>query len=495
MFREGARSRRALLMGFDVATLAVSFALAFALRAAHEALPLLSALPSTDWDPTDALGRDYAAALGVAALAWAWALRRDDAGRRPERGRAIRLLWVHARGLFWALAAASVAVFAVKLVDVSRLFFLYFFAGGAALLLLRDLGLRALIRRAERQTGGAGALLVVGRGQPAAWLAQTLVDARDGRGEVGVLWASDAAEAAAAGGRAEMPARVGGVEVWGAAADVSDVLDAREVEEVFVVGGPTELAHLAPVLQTVVERGRIVSLVATLSGGQHGMNGRATAWGDVPMLSFGKMPEDVVGDFAKRAVDVALAAAGVIALAPLFAAVAIAMKLLDPGPLIFAHERLGLGGQRFRLWKFRSMRVDAERMLKADPALYQRYLDNDFKLPEDEDPRISPLGRFLRKSSLDELPQLFNVLRGEMSLVGPRPIVPAELKHYEPYGDLFLSVRPGVTGHWQVSGRSDVRYPERAFMDLDYIGNHTLATDLRILAMTVPAVLLRRGAH
>jgi lipopolysaccharide/colanic/teichoic acid biosynthesis glycosyltransferase len=140
------------------------------------------------------------------------------------------------------------------------------------------------------------------------------------------------------------------------------------------------------------------------------------------------------------------------------------------------------------------MRADAERILRADGELYRRYVANDFKLAEAEDPRLSSLGRFLRRTSLDELPQFWNVLRGDMTLVGPRPIVPAEIEKYEPYADLFLSVRPGLTGRWQVLGRSGIRYPERAFVDFDYIGGAKLRDDLSILLRTVPAVVRRRGA-
>jgi lipopolysaccharide/colanic/teichoic acid biosynthesis glycosyltransferase len=163
--------------------------------------------------------------------------------------------------------------------------------------------------------------------------------------------------------------------------------------------------------------------------------------------------------------------------------------------VLFAQERLGLGGQRFRLLKFRSMVHDAERRLRQHPDLYGEYLRNDYKLPEDRDPRITRLGRFLRKSSLDELPQLWNVLRGEMTLVGPRPIVPEEIERYRPYADILLSVKPGLTGSWQVSGRSQLAYPARAFLDLDYIARHTLRQDLGILVKTLPAVVRRRGAH
>jgi lipopolysaccharide/colanic/teichoic acid biosynthesis glycosyltransferase len=141
------------------------------------------------------------------------------------------------------------------------------------------------------------------------------------------------------------------------------------------------------------------------------------------------------------------------------------------------------------------MRLDAEKLLHADPLLYKRYVKNDYKLPLGEDPRISAFGRFLRRTSLDELPQLWNVLKGEMSLVGPRPIVPDELERYQPYAKVFLAVRPGLTGRWQVDGRSQIRYPERAFMELDYVGENSVATDLSIIAKTVPAVLRRKGAQ
>ncbi len=141
------------------------------------------------------------------------------------------------------------------------------------------------------------------------------------------------------------------------------------------------------------------------------------------------------------------------------------------------------------------MRADAEAVLRSDPELYRRYVEGGYKLPEQRDPRITALGRFLRKSSLDELPQIWNVLKGEMTLVGPRPIVPEEIEKYAPYESLFLAVRPGLTGHWQVSGRSEIAYPDRAFLDLDYVGSHSLLNDLSIILRTVPAVLRRKGAH
>jgi lipopolysaccharide/colanic/teichoic acid biosynthesis glycosyltransferase len=184
-----------------------------------------------------------------------------------------------------------------------------------------------------------------------------------------------------------------------------------------------------------------------------------------------------------------------ILLAPLGLLIAAAIKHDSPGSAIFRQKRLGLGGRPFWVYKFRSMRPEAEKVLEADPFLYRRYVENDYKLPVDEDPRITRTGRFLRRTSLDELPQLVNVLKGDMSLVGPRPVVPDEIEHYGPDARVFLAVKPGLTGHWQINGRSDVGYPERAELDIDYITNWTLGEDLRILAGTFRAVLSRQGAH
>jgi exopolysaccharide production protein ExoY len=182
--------------------------------------------------------------------------------------------------------------------------------------------------------------------------------------------------------------------------------------------------------------------------------------------------------------------------APLFAAVALINKLTSPGPVLFAQKRLGLNGKPFMVYKFRTMVINAEAVLKQNPELYQKYLENNYKLPDGDDPRITRVGRFLRATSLDELPQLFNVIKGDMSLVGPRPVVPSEVENYADYATLFLSAKPGMTGHWQVSGRSEIKeYARRVELDLEYIRDQSLSKDLEILLRTVPAVLMRRGAH
>jgi exopolysaccharide production protein ExoY len=198
----------------------------------------------------------------------------------------------------------------------------------------------------------------------------------------------------------------------------------------------------------------------------------------------------------ERAVNMALAALLLVALAPLLAVVALCVRFGDGGPVLFAHHRIGRDGRTFRCFKFRSMKVDAKERLErllAEDAQARAEWDLDHKLKND--PRITPFGAFLRKSSLDELPQLFNVVRGEMSLVGPRPIVADEARRYGRYLEVYQSVRPGITGLWQVSGRNDVTYRRRVALDTVYVRSKSVPLDVWILLATVPVVLFRRGSY
>ncbi|MDP9056624.1 MAG: sugar transferase [Pseudomonadota bacterium] len=196
-----------------------------------------------------------------------------------------------------------------------------------------------------------------------------------------------------------------------------------------------------------------------------------------------------------RWVDVIVAAILLLIILPVWALIALAIRLTSAGPIIFAHDRVGLGGQMFSCLKFRSMALDADdrlvALLATDSASRTEWAQ-DHKLKND--PRITRVGRFLRKSSLDELPQLLNVLRGEMSLVGPRPIVPSEMVRYGRYIRHYCSVRPGITGMWQISGRSDVSYPRRVALDVLYIRSRSLSVNLYILGMTLLSVIMAEGS-
>jgi len=194
--------------------------------------------------------------------------------------------------------------------------------------------------------------------------------------------------------------------------------------------------------------------------------------------------------------DWLLALGLLIFLAPIMLVVAVLVYVQDGGAVIFAHQRIGYGGRSFYCLKFRSMALDAEVRLKQlleQSAEAREEWARDCKLKND--PRITPIGAFLRKSSLDELPQLFNVLRGEMRFVGPRPIVAAEVARYGRRFGHYCSVRPGITGLWQVSGRNDLTYRRRVAIDTCYAIHRDAVLDLKILCMTLPAVLLKRGSY
>lgn len=209
-----------------------------------------------------------------------------------------------------------------------------------------------------------------------------------------------------------------------------------------------------------------------------------------------RLLSDATDQALARLIDVAIALVALVFLFPLLVVIAICVALSDRGPVFFAQDRVGCGGRMFRCYKFRTMAVDADARLKKllaeNPRARAEWL-RDHKLRDD--PRIVGIGSFLRKSSLDELPQLINVLRGDMSLVGPRPIVPSEIYRYGRYFHHYCDVRPGITGLWQISGRNDTSYRRRVAFDVAYSRSRSAGFNLKILLLTVPCVLLAKGSY
>ena len=197
-----------------------------------------------------------------------------------------------------------------------------------------------------------------------------------------------------------------------------------------------------------------------------------------------------VGGLAKRGFDIVVASLALVLLAPLMLVIAALLRISGSSPVIYAHTRIGANGRPFDCYKFRTMVVDAdkrlERLLSSDPVIAKEWQETH-KLRND--PRVTRLGQFLRQSSIDEIPQLFNVLIGDMSCVGPRPVVAAELAPYGPYVEDYLAARPGITGMWQVSGRNSLSYAERVALDVKYVRQWSPMLDAVILLKTIPAVL------
>ena len=215
--------------------------------------------------------------------------------------------------------------------------------------------------------------------------------------------------------------------------------------------------------------------------------------GDLVLLRVANSEPRFVERVGKTLVDRVGALIALTIGAPLLCCVAFFVAL-EGRPVMFRQSRIGKGGRTFRIFKFRTMAPDAEARLHRE-GLYERYVANGYKLNADEDPRITRTGRFLRRTSLDELPQLMNVLLGQMSLVGPRPVLAQELASYGDVVGAYTGIKPGLTGYWQINGRSDVGFPERGELDAYYFDHRSLRFDLRIIARTVVTVVLRRGAH
>jgi exopolysaccharide biosynthesis polyprenyl glycosylphosphotransferase len=281
------------------------------------------------------------------------------------------------------------------------------------------------------------------------------------------------------------------VPIMGMVADLRDVIREVGAECVFVAASALSANEMGYVAKAVRLEGVEVRVTATLP---EVLSSRVAvqSLGGVTALSL--RPVRLTGTQAviKRAFDIVVAGIGLVLISPVLAAIAVAIKLTSPGPVLFRQKRVGHRGRPFTMLKFRTMRLGADRMVDE---LRAEHGVEDLMFKMKDDPRVTKVGRFLRKVSLDELPQLINVVIGDMSLVGPRPPLPEEVTRYEDWQFDRLEVPPGISGLWQVSGRSDLSFDDCVRLDLFYIENWSLAYDLYILAKTIPVLVSKRGAY
>ncbi len=281
------------------------------------------------------------------------------------------------------------------------------------------------------------------------------------------------------------------VPVLGETADLGEILRQNVVDEMFFAVAHHRLTRIEPAVKLCQEMGVAVRIsLGSFGDGNAQMELVETdGW---PMLTFKTGASNEFGQVAKRLFDVVTSAAMLVLLAPVFGLVAVAIRADSPGPVFFRQKRVGLNGLEFTFFKFRSMRVGAEGELAKLRALNE--MDGPvFKMRAD--PRVTRIGHFLRKTSIDEFPQFWNVLRGEMSIVGPRPPIPDEVRQYQRWQRRRLSVKPGITCTWQVSGRNDVNFEQWMKLDLEYIDRWSFWADIGICFRTIPAVLFARGAR
>lgn len=284
----------------------------------------------------------------------------------------------------------------------------------------------------------------------------------------------------------------GDIKVAGTLNDIDDAVADSGVEEIIVASSALDQTQ---VLQLFAKYGICDNLNIRMSTGLYQVittGLQVTEFAFVPLVKINKVRLTGMEGALKGLLDFVLALVGVIVFSPIFAVIAALVKLNSPGPVIHRRRVMGVNGQQFDAFKFRTMYVDGDAMIADQPELLEE-LARTQKLKND--PRVTKIGAFLRKTSIDELPQLINVLKQQMSLVGPRMISPPEMEYYKHMGMNLLTVKPGLTGLWQVSGRSDVSYEERVRLDMYYIRNWNIWLDLQILWRTLPAVFFRRGAY
>jgi len=368
--------------------------------------------------------------------------------------------------------------------DLSRFFLVLFTTYTWILLLLFRLVAGRLVGIIRREFAAPLHVMVVGTGERALRLASAL----ERSVEYGVRLGGFLSEER--GPRA--PSEVlleSAYPVW-PVSELAAILRRQVVDEIVFAVGSQSLAELEDIFLLCDEEGVRTRVAVDFFPHVHSTVS-LDRFSGTPLLTFTAAPYDEIRLWIKRAIDIAIAAAGLVVLSPFMLVVAVLIRLTSPGPAIFKQVRCGLNGRRFVFYKFRSMCQNAEAMKPALAHLNTR--ETAFKIPDD--PRLTPLGRYLRKFSIDEWPQLWNVLRGDMSLVGPRPAVPSEVEHYQRWQRRRLRMRPGLTCIWAVSGRDTVDFETWMKMDMQYIDNWSLALDWKILLRTIPRVLTGRGAN
>jgi exopolysaccharide biosynthesis polyprenyl glycosylphosphotransferase len=366
--------------------------------------------------------------------------------------------------------------------DLSRFFLLLFSVYAWVLLLLFRLTAGRVVGVIRREFAAPHFVMVVGTGERAVRMARGLEQSS----AYGIRLRGFLSETANSPAEIQLRAPYKVLPIG----DLPSILREHVVDEVIFAVGSESLAELEEVFLMCDEEG-VRTRVAVDFFPHVNSTVSLDRFGETPLLTFSAAPYDEINLLLKRVTDIVIAAAGLVVLAPLMTAIVILIRLTSPGPAIFRQVRCGLNGRLFLFYKFRSMVENAEEMKKDLEHLNVR--ETVFKIPDD--PRLTRIGRYLRKFSIDEWPQLWNVLRGDMSLVGPRPAVPGEVEQYKRWQRRRLRMRPGLTCLWAISGRDNVDFETWMKMDMQYIDNWSLALDWKILLRTIPRVLTGRGAN
>ena len=420
--------------------------------------------------------------FGFAALAWILTAVSLGIYERLDSAKPRVIVRDASRQCVIGVGALVIFEYLLRL-DLSRPFLAMFVAFSWFLLCLFRLNAGRLAGMLQRGFGAPLYVMIVGAGEPARRLAEMVEQSRDfGVRLLGFLSGDD-----------DRPAtiRVGGEYPVYSLTELDSLLKRHVIDEILFAVDSGRLAELEEVFLFCDEEGvRTRVLVDFFPHVNSDLY--LDRMGGTPLLTFSAAPHDEVRLLTKRVIDVALGGAALVLLAPAMALIALAIRISSAGPVVFRQVRCGLNGRRFVFYKFRSMCRNAEELKPAVAHLNARD-DVVFKIPND--PRLTPLGKVLRKFSIDEWPQLWNVLKGDMSLVGPRPAIPEEVEQYKRWQRRRLRMRPGLTCLWAIAGRDALDFETWMKLDMQYIDTWSLALDWKIMLRTIPRVLSGKGAH
>lgn len=425
---------------------------------------------------------DYLVVLFLVVPSWCIILQLNGMYSSMRTRHFYEIIWIIFKSIIFLVLIFGTIVFLFKLHNISRLFFIFFIALGFVFIFVEKIIIFVSLHFLRKRGLGLRNVLIIGTGKRA----QNIVKKLKSHPEWGfcILGAID-----------DEPGRgidrVGDVDIIGELPDLSDILHERAVDEVIFVVPRSRLNHIENSIYACEIEGVKATVAVDLFDLKIAQS-KPSEIENIPLISFETTVAKEWGLFIKRTIDVVFSGLGILVLIPFLLVLSILIKTTSRGAVFYKQERIGLNGRRFVLYKFRTMYVGAENELSHvnvnhemdDPEFRKRKIQH-----------MTPVGRFLRKFSIDELPQLFNVFLGHMSLVGPRPCIYEEVKQYKPWQRRRLSMRPGITCLWQVRGRNKIPFEEWMKLDLEYLDNWSLWLDFKILLKTIPMAIFGIGAY
>jgi len=482
MLKEKESIIRKIMIFLDGCILTIAFLLAYMLRQGYmffkfNHFPYTNSIAS----PTSSVN-DYLILLLVVVPIWCYILYLNGMYHSMRTKKFSEIMIIIIKSSFFALLIFSAFVFLFKLQFISRVFFATFIIISLPFIIFEKMIILSIMHYVRKHGHNFRNLVVVGKGKRA----NNFINKIKNHPEWGlrILGAIDDEPERNVG-------KLKNVKIIGVIKDLSEILHRYTVDEVVFVVPRARLNHI----ENAIYSCEIEGVKATIAGDLFDLKiakSRPTELDGMPLLTFETTVITESYLLIKRLIDIVISGAAIIILSPIFLTAAILIKLTSWGPVLFKQERIGLNGRRFILYKFRTMYKGADKKLSKLKPLNE--MDGPvFKIKKD--PRITPLGRILRKFSIDEFPQLFNVFFGHMSLVGPRPPISEEVEQYKPWQRRRLSMRPGLTCLWQISGRNKLDFNEWMKLDLKYLDNWSLKLDFEIMMKTIPMVLFGIGAY